>query len=153
MNSDELFLERLNEKLYYMLVKCPPEEYDSDQVNALIDLKRVLAPESEIIPTHITYHNPIKMEQKIIHIPYTSRSKTHIIGVGIAIAACIISIILIGHNAPIRALPDTGFFLWLEKNTEGMLAVTSPSNTKQKCEDCQCCPKCDCGCADASNKN
>ena len=153
MNDNDEFLDLINSRLHYLLGECTPEEYNPELVNALIQLKRTLYPQSdESVVKNITYHNPDAQKHRIIHISYKSPTKKRAVtALGIAIAACILSIMLIGNNSPSKALPDTGFFLFLKKDKEGILAITSPDRTKEINDTCLCCPKCDCGCSSATN--
>lgn len=152
MNTDKKFLDLVEKSLHYLLSKCSPEEYNPELVKALIRLKRSFTPKSDNADLkYVIYHNPTARQQRIIHIRYTPHPKKRTVAaLGIAIAACIISIILIGNNTPSLALPDTGFFLIIQKDKDGILAITSPDISKEMCKDCPCCQEHDCSCSDAT---
>lgn len=154
MEINRRLSDSTQEHLHYLLWECPSQEYDPEQVAILIALKRKLNGGTVTkFPVHIAYHSQ-RNQQQIIHISHTPPARKNIAAaLGIAVAACIVSFILISNNAPVQALPDTGFFLFLRQDKDGIFAITSPShtdteNTPALCTDCACCKQCDCGCND-----
>lgn len=145
------FLKSLQKQLNYIFWECPTEEYDPEEAKVLIALKRHYITLTES-PIHIAYHNQ-SQSPRIIYISHTTPVRKTPAILGIAVAACIVSILIIGNTEPVGALPDTGFFHFLKKDKSGILAITSPSYTKttstpEPTKDCNCCEECDCGCND-----
>lgn len=143
-------LKSLHEYINHLLWECSSEEYDPEEAKVLIALKRHydMLPKP---PIHIAYHNQ-GQSPKIIHISHTTPARKTPALLGIAVAACIVSILIIGNTEPVGALPDTGFFHFIKKDKSGMLAITNPStaDNSETCENCRCCEKCECGCNDES---
>ena len=145
MDTDRIFLELIQKRLHFILWECPPTEYNSSQTQILIETKHTLC-KAAIPPIHLTYHNPTIQQYRVIHIPHSFAQKRNATAFTIAIAACLLTIILIGRAAPALAGPDSGFFLWLNRNNKGTFAITNPEAIEEPCTTCHCCPDCTCRC-------
>lgn len=85
-------IEALDNRLLYLLGKCPPEEYNPDEVKALINLMKEYTPDRCKPPTHIRYGNS---EPKVIHISESENQDRNVIMGLIAVITCIVVLILV----------------------------------------------------------
>lgn len=61
-------IQALDDRLHYLLMECPPEDFNKDEIKAIINLQKEYNPNTIPKPIkHIVFGNP-QPQQRIIHI-------------------------------------------------------------------------------------
>ena len=121
--------ENAERYLYDLLIKGDPSKYDYQKLDSLLDLLLVYNPDFCSPDDTVKYTDQsYKQTQKITLFPRKNNRKIVAV-VSVAAAACLLSIMISALGHSVTADPDTGFFHWIEKDTDGITMITDPSES------------------------
>ena len=145
--DEEQFLEEAKAKLRWYTSEATEDEFDEDAVVGLVNIIAALdktnsgeeQDEEQLKERFNAYCNLYRKEEerrrslKSYKGMKTFRKK----GIAIAVAAaCILLLIITGSTRDmVNAGEDGGFFNWLKKDKEGILAVTSPEKVEVRVDE------------------
>lgn len=144
-NDNRQLIEAAKERLRWYTVEASEEEFDVEEVDALVNLLSTLEPvETEEIQSDeealMRFHAYVEMREAEDGISVADEHANKKTNNGLAVfvrthkfiatAAAVLIMVMIagGSLGAVNASKGNGFFYWLKKDKEGMTMITSPEN-------------------------